>query len=117
MSTRIDLGDRLGLDQPSGWWPAPARLKSYEAAGFRYLQVRSPPSALLRDKGLSSVHARALRANLDLTGLHLILHAPDDLLAGTRSGDRALEGALRYAAAAGAGLIVYHGARVDPGLR
>jgi sugar phosphate isomerase/epimerase len=114
MSELPDLDGRLGLDQPSGRWPAPARLKAYEAAGFSHLQVRTPPRSLLCDAALSSVHAEALRDNVALTGLRLILHAPDDLLAGTRAHDRALEGALRYAATAGARTLVYHGARVDP---
>ena len=112
VTPRLELTDRLGLDQPSGWWPAPARLKSYEAAGFRYLQVRTPPRSLLADPVLCSPHAKALRDNLDLTGLEPILHAPDELVAGTREHDRALEGALHYAAAAGGTLLVYHGARV-----
>jgi sugar phosphate isomerase/epimerase len=103
---------RLGLDQPVGWWPATPRLKSYEAAGFRHLQVRMPPRLVLSDHDLLTVHATTLRERLALTGLRLILHAPDDLLAGTAEHDRQLDGALSYADAAGSDLIVYHGARV-----
>jgi sugar phosphate isomerase/epimerase len=103
---------RLGLDLPVGWWPTPPRLKSYEAAGFRYVQVRMPPRELLAAAAAVRVHATALRDNLALTGLELILHAPDDLLAGSPEADAQLDGALAYAARAGAGLVVYHGARV-----
>jgi sugar phosphate isomerase/epimerase len=107
-----ELGGRLGLDQPAGWWPTPPRLKSFEAAGFGHLQVRTPPGSLLADRAPAEAHARALRANLELTGMRVILHGPDDLLAGTREHDRRLEGAIRYAALAGAEVLVYHGARV-----
>jgi sugar phosphate isomerase/epimerase len=105
-------GERLGLDQPAGWWPTTPRLKSYEAAGFELVQIRMPPRALLDDRSLVAEHAGGLRDSLRLTGLRLIVHAPDDLLAGTPEHDRQLEGALLYAAAAGAELLVYHGARV-----
>jgi sugar phosphate isomerase/epimerase len=109
----VDLAGRLGLDQPAGWWPTTPRLKSFEAAGFRHLQVRMPPRALLADGDLVLAHATALRANLRLTGLRLILHAPDDLLAGTREHDRQFEGALTYAGVTGCELVVYHGAHVE----
>jgi sugar phosphate isomerase/epimerase len=113
------VGGRLGLDQPLGWWPTVPRLKSFEAAGFSHLQIRLPPRSVLTERDSLLVHAGALRDNLRLTGLELILHAPDDLLAGTPEHDRQLEGALTYAAIAGAGILVYHGARVpiaDPNL-
>lgn len=113
------LEGRLGLDQPAGWWPTPPRLKSYEAAGFSHVQVRIGPRHLLSDARGLHTHARALREQLDLTGLRLILHAPDDLMAGSEEGDVQLDGALTYAAIAGARLLVYHGARrplSEPGL-
>lgn len=103
---------RLGLDQPAGWWPTASRLKSYEAAGFDYVQVRMPPRGLLADGAAVGVHASALRAVLTLTRLRLILHAPDDLLAGSPEHDLQLAGALEYALVAGAELVVYHGLRV-----
>jgi sugar phosphate isomerase/epimerase len=103
---------RLGLDEPAGSWPTTPRLKSYEAAGFRHLQVRMPPRSLLADRQLLVTHASALRDALRLTGLRLIVHAPDDLLAGTDEHDRQLDGALTYAALTGAEILVYHGARV-----
>ena len=107
-----DADGRLGLDQPAGWWPTTPRLKSYEAAGFGWLQVRIPPRAVLSDDRLLIAHAVTLRDSLRLTDLRLILHAPDDLLAGSTEHDVQLFGALRYAALAGSDLLVYHGARV-----
>jgi hypothetical protein len=35
-----ELGARLGLDVHRDQWPATPLLKSYEAAGFRWVQVR-----------------------------------------------------------------------------
>jgi sugar phosphate isomerase/epimerase len=107
-----DIEGRLGLDQPVGWWPTTPRLKSYEAAGFRYLQVRMPARALLADPRLLLAHATALRDSLRLTGLRLIVHAPDELLDGTREHDRQLDGALTYASVTGATLLVCHAAQV-----
>ena len=51
----------------------------------------------------------ALRSALDGTGLRLLVHAPDDLSAGTTEHDRAFDGLLDYAATAGAELVAYHG--------
>jgi sugar phosphate isomerase/epimerase len=103
---------RLGLDQPPGWWPAVPRLKSYEAAGFRHLQVLVGARELLCDERLLVTHANALRDSVGLTGLALIIHAPGELMAGTRDHDAQLRGALRYAAVAGAEMLVYHGLRI-----
>ncbi len=103
---------RLGIDQPAGWWPTTPRLKSYEAAGFQFVQIRMPPRPVLSVPAFRSGHARALRERLAHTQLRLILHAPDDLHAGTDEHDRQVLGALRYAQEAGAELVVYHGARV-----
>ncbi len=105
----------LGIDQPSGTWPTAPRLKSYEAAGFSYVQVSTPPPGVLTEPDMVRAHAAALAAMLDLTGLALVLHAPEDLMAGSRESDACLRGALDYAAVAGAELIVYHGRRVSPG--
>src|SRR5262249_20079978 len=102
----------LGIDQPAGWWPTAPPLKSYEAAGFTHVQVRTPPGPMLVDPTFRIAHAGALAERLSLTGLALILHAPDELLAGWRAQDRQLAGTLDYAALAGAELLVYHGARV-----
>jgi sugar phosphate isomerase/epimerase len=106
------LQRRLGIDQPAGWWPTTPRLKSYEAAGFSHLQVRMPPRDVLSDSALTRLHATALRDKLSLTGLELVLHAPDDLLAGTSEADQQLVGALEYARLCGANVLVYHGARL-----
>jgi sugar phosphate isomerase/epimerase len=106
---------RLGIDHPAGWWPSKPRLKAYEAAGFALIQVRMPERSLLADQQAVLAHATALRDALSLTGLRLILHAPDDLLAGTPEHDRQLDGALTYASIAGSRLIVYHGARIPIG--
>jgi sugar phosphate isomerase/epimerase len=103
---------RLGIDQPVGWWPTTPRLKSYEAAGFSHLQVRMPPRETLGDSSFTRAHASALRDKLKLTGLELVLHAPDDLLAGSGEADQQLVGALEYAGVCGAKLLVYHGARL-----
>ena len=105
-------GARLGIDQPVGCWPTVPRLKSYEAAGFTHVQVRMPPRSVLVDGTMVQAHAGALGEMFALTGLRPILHAPDELLAGSDDHDRALDGALTYASLAGAGLVVYHGARV-----
>jgi sugar phosphate isomerase/epimerase len=102
----LDDGGRLGIDQPVGWWPSAPRLKSYEAAGFSYLQVRIPSRELLSDEELLLAHATTLRESLRLTGLKLIVHAPDELPAVQ------LDGALLYAAAAGSQTLVYHASRV-----
>jgi sugar phosphate isomerase/epimerase len=109
------LADRLAIDHPAGWWPTTARLKSYEAAGFRRLQVRMPPRSLLAEPEQVLVHATALRDTLRLTDLHLILHAPDDLRVGTDEHDRQFNSAITYAALAGAELVVYHGANFELG--
>ncbi|MDQ6804818.1 MAG: sugar phosphate isomerase/epimerase, partial [Actinomycetota bacterium] len=106
---------RLGVDHPVGWWPSKPGLKPYEAAGFTFVQVRMPERSLLTDEQAVLAHATALREALSLTGLRLVLHAPDDLLAGTPEHDRQLDGALTYASVAGSRLVVYHGARIPIG--
>jgi sugar phosphate isomerase/epimerase len=100
---------RLGLNVHRHAWPTTAALAAYEAAGFAWVQVHTPPRAMLSERRHGLRHARALRAALDGTGLRLLLHAPDDLSAGTIEHDRAFGGLLDYAAAAGAELIAYHG--------
>ena len=100
---------RLGLNVHRDAWPTAAALSAYEAAGFAWAQVHTPPRAILADRRAGLRHARALRAVLEATHLRLLLHAPDDLSAGTIEHDRAFDGLLDYAAAAGAELIAYHG--------
>lgn len=116
----MDAHPGLGLDGPRGWWPAAPRLKSYEAAGFGYVQLWMPDRVVLGQLETLGVHATALWETLRLTSLPLILHAPEDLFAGTPEHDRELDGAVSYAALCGAEMIVYHGAQValhDPHVR
>lgn len=103
------IDERLGLNVPRETWPTPPLLKAYEAAGFAWVQVHTPPIAMLADRERARHHARALRAALDPTGLRLLVHGPDDLSAGADLHDRAFGGLLDYAAEARAELIVYHG--------
>jgi len=100
---------RLGLNVHRDAWPTPEMLGAYEDAGFAWVQVHTPPPAMLADRRHALRHARALRASLAATQLRLLLHAPDDLSAGTGETDAALDGLLDYAAEAGAELVAYHG--------
>ena len=104
-----DLDGRLGLNVPRSTWPTTALLKAYEAAGFAWVQVHTPPVAILARRDLARRHARALRAALEPTGLRVVLHAPDDLSAGTDLHDRAFGGLLDYAGETRAERIAYHG--------
>ena len=71
---------------------------------------------MLADRARCRRHARALRAALETSSLRLVLHAPDDLSAGTIEADSAFAGLLDYAAEAGAELVAYHGLNfVDAG--
>ena len=100
--------DRLGLNVPSGWWAAPALLKSFEAAGFTRAQVHAPPVSVLSEPRPCLAHATALAAALATTGLQPVVHAPPELRVGARGGDRAAKGLLSYAAEIGATHVVYH---------
>ncbi len=104
-----DLALRLGLNVPREQWPTGRALAEHVGAGFRWVQFHAPPRAVLQDRDALRAHGRALRALLDPTGLRLVLHAPDDLSAGTPGADRAVTGLLEYAAEAGAELVAYHG--------
>jgi sugar phosphate isomerase/epimerase len=103
------MNGRLGINIHRDAWPTAPLLAAHEAAGFAWIQVHTPPSPVLGQRSPALSHARALRAELSATGLRLLLHAPDDLSAGTPETDRAFEGLLEYAAQAGAELIAYHG--------
>jgi sugar phosphate isomerase/epimerase len=105
------LDRRFGLNVPDGWWPTGATLKSIEAAGYGWVQVHTPPAACLRLPQAAD-HARALRAALDVGGLRVVLHGPDELVAGTAPSNRTLEAVLEYAARIRAELVVYHGANL-----
>jgi sugar phosphate isomerase/epimerase len=106
--TSNPLEGRLGLNVPYGWWPAASLLKGFEAGGFAWTQVPSPPGEILSSPRECLAHARAAAAALDTTGLEAAVHAPAGLRAGTRGADRAFEGLLAYAGEAGAGIVVYH---------
>lgn len=104
-----DLALRLGINVPRERWLTSRDLGEHAGAGFRWVQFHTPPRVVLQEPAALRVHARALRALLDPTGLRLVLHAPDDLSAGTPGADRAFTGLLEYAAEAGAELVAYHG--------
>ncbi len=104
-----EIRPRLGIDVPRDEWPTTSRLKAVESAGFAWVQVRTPPIAMLADRERMRRHARALRAALDPCGLRLLLHGPDDLTLGTPGADRAGEGLLDYARESRAEIVVYHG--------
>lgn len=106
------LAGRLGLSVPHEWWPSAPLLKSYEAAGFGWVQLHSPPASVLADRRQLAVHAAAATGALGTTDLTAVVHAPGSLRAGTRDGDRAFQGLLAYAAELGAAQIVYHGLAV-----
>lgn len=108
MVVTIELGTRLGLNVHRDQWPTASLLHSYEAAGFAWVQVHTPPRPMLADRERGRRHARALRAALAPHGLRLLLHGPDDLSAGTIEHDRAFDGLMDYAAEAGAELVVHH---------
>ena len=108
--SRIAL--RLGLNVPYEWWPAAPLLKEIEAAGFRWIQIPSPPESVLADSRQARRHAAALSAALATSNLSTVVHAPGALRAGSRSGDRALDRLLAYTAEIGGELIVHHGANL-----
>jgi sugar phosphate isomerase/epimerase len=61
----IAMDDRLGLNLHRDAWPTPRLLAAHEEAGFRWLQVHTPPRAMLADRARCRRHARALRSVLD----------------------------------------------------
>jgi sugar phosphate isomerase/epimerase len=105
---RADLDARLGLTVPHEWWAAPALVKSFEAAGFGWIQVDAPPAPLLAVAKLRTAHAQALALGLRATALEPIVHAPAGLRLGEPGADEPFAGLLAYAADIGASLVVYH---------
>jgi hypothetical protein len=103
------MHERLGLNIHRDAWPTPIVLAAHAAAGFGWVQVHTPSRAMLADRRHGLRHARALREALTDSGLRLVLHAPDDLSAGSAEHDRAFEGLIDYAAEACAELVAYHG--------
>jgi sugar phosphate isomerase/epimerase len=104
--------ERLGLSTPYDWWPAAPILKEMEAAGFRYVQVPSPPPSVLVSPRQAVRHAAALSEALGTAGLNPVLHGPGSIRAGTRDGNLAIEGLISYAAEVGASRVVYHAANL-----
>jgi sugar phosphate isomerase/epimerase len=109
---RTDPTARLGLSIPYDWWPAAPILKEIEAAGFRYVQVPSPPPSVLTLPREATRHAAALSETLGTSGLKLVLHGPGSVRAGTRDGDNAIAGLISYAAEVDASHVVYHAANL-----
>src|SRR5262245_41242966 len=107
-----DATARLGLSVPYEWWPSGPILKEMEAAGFRFVQIPSPPTSVLATPRQLIRHAFALSDVLGTAGLRPILHGPGDVRAGTREGDAALEGLIAYAAELNATHVVYHAANL-----
>ncbi len=87
-------------------------LKEIEAAGFRYVQVPSPPPSVLANPRELIRHAQALSDTLGTAGLRPLLHGPGSLRVGTPWGDQIFEGLLGYAAEMDASHIVYHAANL-----
>jgi sugar phosphate isomerase/epimerase len=108
----IDPTVRLGLNIPYNWWPSAPILKEIEAAGFRYVQVPSPPPSVLANPRELIRHARALSDTLGTAGLRPLLHGPGSLRVGTAWGDQIFEGLLGYAAEMNASHLVYHAANL-----
>ncbi len=107
-----DPTERLGLSIPYDWWPAAPILKEIEAAGFRFVQVPSPPPSVLASPRAATRHAAALSEALGTAGLRPVLHGPGSIRAGSPDGNLALEGLISYAALVGASLVVYHAANL-----
>jgi sugar phosphate isomerase/epimerase len=103
-----ELGARLGLTVPHEWWCAPALVKSFEAAGFGWVQLDAPPATVLSSASHRLAHARAVADSIGETGLGVVVHAPAGLRLGSAAGDVAFAGLISYAADAGAAQVVYH---------
>ena len=106
--SRRRLEHRIGLNVPYEWWPAATTLKAIEAAGFRWVQVATPPVEMLADPRHGVRHATALRRSLEVTELCTVVHGPTSLRLGNALHDRAFEGLLEYAQQIGARYVVYH---------
>lgn len=105
---RDPLAGRLGITVPHEWWPSASLLKSYEAAGFDWVQLDAPPASVLVDQRSRETHSRAMRDGLDTTGLRAAIHAPPGLRLGSPGGVATFEGLLAHAANAGAEAVIYH---------
>jgi sugar phosphate isomerase/epimerase len=99
---------RLGITVPHEWWPSAPLLKSFEAAGFSWTQIDSPPVGVLTNHRAREAHALALVEALATTSLQTVVHAPAGLRLSARADELAFEGLLEYASAVGGRLVVYH---------
>ena len=106
--SRRRLEHRVGLNVPYEWWPGAAPLKAIEAAGFRWVQVPTPPIEMLADPRHGVRHATALRRSLEVTELCTVVHGPTSLKLGSALHNRAFEGLLEYAQQIDATYVVYH---------
>lgn len=77
-----DPSERLGLSIPYDWWPAAPIVKEIEAAGFKFVQVPSPPPSVLVSPRDAKPHAAALSEALGTAGLEPVLHGPGSVRAG-----------------------------------
>ena len=102
------IGARLGLTVPHEWWAAPALVKSFEAAGFGWVQIDAPPASILATATHRSTHAAGVASSMEGTELAAIVHAPAGLRLGSPVGDGAFAGLISYAAEIGAAHVVYH---------
>ena len=102
----------MGLSIPYDWWPAAPILKEIEAAGFRYVQVPSPPPSVLVHPRDAHRHAAGIAEALGTTGLLPLHHGPNSVRLGNRHGDQAIEGLISYAAEVGASHVVHHAANL-----
>ena len=112
MHARRTLQTRLGLSIPHEWWPSAPVLAEIEAAGFAWAQLPAPRLGALRPAQRIR-HARAAAAPSRSTRLRPILHFPSGVLLGEPAADRALEGAISYAAECGAEVVVYHARAIE----
>src|SRR4029077_4383319 len=67
------LTGRLGITVPHEWWPSAPLLKSFEAAGFAWTQIDSPPVSVLANNRAREIHALALVEALATTGLRTVI--------------------------------------------
>src|SRR3954462_10996654 len=100
--SRRRLEHRIGLNVPYEWWPGGATLKAIEAAGFRWVQVATPPVEMLADPRHGVRHATALRGALEVTELCTVVHGPTSLRLGNALHNRAFGGPLEDAPQNGA---------------
>ncbi len=116
-AARGPLAGRLGVTVPHEWWPSAPLLKSFEAAGFGWTQVDSPPDCVLANHGMRAAHAQGLATAFTTTELQPVVHAPAGMRLFAPGQVAAFEALLEYAAEVGAALVVYHALAVadEPG--